>query len=423
MTKTLPIKDALGASHAMVMAEDAYGEFPKHLASTSEDRFFATFFSFDTVNDWEVLQTGAGMTIGPVAGGAAASASPYLPISSGVTANAKTILAARGIFRAPVEVRVGLSSSQRIANNTLRFGFLECDTTGALITDTAIIAAPELLNARNGAMLDFASTTATQAATLCRQGGGGIDSVTTTFTGFTTVATGTAPNFLIADVMSLSLERDRVSARGYDSNNLTNSGVQVARDMNIPNPTKFYRFVIVVENGATPPATANDWRLHFVNILDATRFDVSPRHAGGADASRGFPVNVLNVPAVTFSGTQAVTANPPAGTEHALANSAATTNATIVKTSAGNITSLMAYNRNAATRYLKLYRKASAPTVGTDAPAMVIPLPTGIVVNLDVGLLGLRWGTGIAYAITAGEADNDTGAVAAGDVKLHMTYI
>ena len=31
--------------------------------------------------------------------------------------------------------------------------------------------------------------------------------------------------------------------------------------------------------------------------------------------------------------------------------------------------------------------------------------------------------TGIAYAITAGEADNDTGAVAAGDVKLHLTYI
>lgn len=415
MTKTLPIKDALGASHAMVMAEDAYGEFPKHLASTSEDRFFATFSSFDTVNDWEVLQTGAGMTIGPVAGGAAASASPYLPISSGVTAASQTIIAARGIFRAPIEVRVGLSASQRIANNTLRFGFLECDTTGALITDTALIAAPELLNARNGAMLDFASNTATQVATLCRQGGGGIDSVTTTFTGFTTVASGTAPNFLIADVMSLSMERDRISTRGYDSNNLTNTGVQVARDMNIPNPTKFYRFVIVVENGATAPATTTDWRLHFVNILDATRFDVSPRHAGGNDASRGFPVNITNTPAVT--------ANPAVGTEHSLASSAATTNATSVKTSNGTITSLVAYNRNAATRYLKLYRKASAPNVGTDVPAMVIPLLTGAVFNLDVGLLGLRWGTGIAYAITAGEADNDTGAVAAGDVKLHLTYI
>ena len=417
MTKTLPIKDALGASHAMVMAEDAYGEFPKHLASTSEDRFFATFSSFDTVNDWEVLQTGAGMTIGPVAGGAAAGASPYLPISSGVTAASQTIIAARGIFRAPVEVRVGLSASQRIANNTLRFGFLECDTTGALVTDTALIAAPELLNARNGAMLDFASNTATQAATLCRQGGGGIDSVTTTFTNFTTAASGTAPNFLIIDVMSLSMERDRVTARSYDANNLTNSGVQVARDMNIPNPTKFYRFVIVVENGATAPATTTDWRLHFVNILDATRFDVSPRHAGGMDASRAFPVNIVTSPALSVTNT------PIVATEHALANSAATTNATNVKTSAGSITSLMAYNRNAATRYLKLYRKTSAPNVGTDVPAMVIPLLTGTVFNLDVGLLGLRWGTGIAYAITAGEADNDTGAVAAGDVKLHLTYI
>lgn len=420
---TFPVKDSLGVQRNMVVASDGVGEFPKHLAATSEDRFFVTFNTFDTTNDWEVFQTGAGMTIGPPAGGGAASASPYLPISSGVTAGAKTILMGRGVYRAPIEARVGLSASQRIANNTLRFGFLECDASGVLVTDTSFNTAPDLLDARNGAMLDFASTTATQAAVVCRQGGGGQDSVTTTFTGFTTAATGTAPNFLIADYISLSVERDRVSARGFDANALGNTGVHVARDMNIPNATKFYRFVIIVENGSTPPASSTVWRLHFVNLLDATRFDVSPRHGGSMDAQRGFPVNVLNIPAVTFSGTQSVTANPPSGTEHTLANSAATTNATSVKTSAGNITSLMAYNRNAATRYLKLYHKASAPTVGTDTPSMVIPLPSGTVFNLDVGLVGLRWGTGIAYAITAGGADNDTGAVASGDVKLHMTYI
>lgn len=423
MSTVFKVKDALGVLTDMVMAQDDAGVFPKHLAATSEDRMFATFSDFDTVNDWEVIQTGSGMTIGAPAGGAAAGASPYLPISSGTTIGAQTIIASRGVYKAPIEARVGLSASQRIANNTLRFGFLECTEAGVLITDVTRIAAPELLDAKNGCMLDFASTTATQAAVLSRQGGGGIDTVTTTFTGFTTVATGTTPNFLISDYIGISLERDRVVARNYKANITTNTGVQVSRDMNVPNPTKFYRFYIIVENGASAPASNTDWRLHFVNILDATRFDVSPRHGGGTDAQRGFPVNVLNIPAVTFSGTQAVTANPATVTEYALGNSLATTNAVLVKNTAATIYTIAASNLSASVRYLKLYRKTSAPTVGTDQPLVVIPLPANSFTPLDFGSLGLRWSTGLSFAITGGQADNDTTAIAAGDVKLSISYI
>jgi hypothetical protein len=39
-----------------------------------------------------------------------------------------------------------------------------------------------------------------------------------------------------------------------------------------------------------------------------------------------------------------------------------------VKASAGQVYSLFVSNINAAVRYLKLYNKASAPTVGTDVP-------------------------------------------------------
>ncbi len=48
--------------------------------------------------------------------------------------------------------------------------------------------------------------------------------------------------------------------------------------------------------------------------------------------------------------------------------SAASTNATSLKASAGTLFALYAVNLNAAMRYVKFYDKASAPTVGTDVP-------------------------------------------------------
>lgn len=57
---------------------------------------------------------------------------------------------------------------------------------------------------------------------------------------------------------------------------------------------------------------------------------------------------------------------------HRLLASAATTNATSVKTSVGRLAQIRGYNAGAAGRYLKLYNKASAPTVGTDTPCAYV---------------------------------------------------
>lgn len=110
-------------------------------------------------------------------------------------------------------------------------------------------------------------------------------------------------------------------------------------------------------------------------------------------------------------------------TSHNLA-AAATTNATSVKTSAASLYSIMASNTGAAIRYLKLYNKASAPTVGTDVPVLTIPIPAGGFINPPLGAMGVRFATGLAYAITTGAADTDTAAVsAAGEVKVKLDYI
>lgn len=105
--------------------------------------------------------------------------------------------------------------------------------------------------------------------------------------------------------------------------------------------------------------------------------------------------------------------------------SAASTNATSLKASAGTLYTLYAVNLNAAVRYLKLYNKASAPTVGTDTPVATLPIPastTGAGFVIDFGP-GFDFSTGIAYATTTGVADADTGAVAANEIILCGTYI
>jgi hypothetical protein len=55
-----------------------------------------------------------------------------------------------------------------------------------------------------------------------------------------------------------------------------------------------------------------------------------------------------------------------------LVSAAASTNATSAKAAPAQVHSVVGYNAAAALRYLKLYDKASAPTVGTDTPFMTI---------------------------------------------------
>ena len=105
--------------------------------------------------------------------------------------------------------------------------------------------------------------------------------------------------------------------------------------------------------------------------------------------------------------------------------SAATTNATSVKGSAGTLGAIVVTNINAAVRYLKLYDKASAPMVGTDVPKWTIAIPgnaagAGAVIPLPVN--GLAFTLGIAFAVTTGVLDSDTGAVAANEIIVNLGY-
>jgi hypothetical protein len=400
----------------------------KMLVGTARDRFFDNFATFDTspTGNWERVQTGDGMTITGPLGGAAAGSGPYIKIASGTTVG-KTILLSRSSFTMPVEMRYQITASQRIAGSRMLVGFVQVDDSGAIVTDTTFSTAPEVLNARNAVFHQHDATTATTAQFRVRAAGSALDQVANAFgTGFTTVATGTTPNFISATTYSLMLERDKINSRAFGMNVLTNTGGQFSYDRLLVNPMHRYKFCVIVENDSIP-ASATDWRLHLVNILDATRFDVSPRNAGTTDQGKAFPV-VANIQSGTLTTVTAVTTagTPLAPATPYILNSAATTNAALVLTGTSGLHAFYATNTGAAAAFVKLFNKATAPTVGTDVPAMIIPVPAAVggvpgVATLPIGFIGFRFALGLGIAITGGVADADTTAVAAGQVKVMLS--
>lgn len=103
-------------------------------------------------------------------------------------------------------------------------------------------------------------------------------------------------------------------------------------------------------------------------------------------------------------------------------NAAATTNATAVKASAGQVYGWSISNAAAAARYVRLFDKATAPTVGTDVPVLTIALAAGATTTFSTEI-GITFANGIGFCITGGNGDADTTAVTANDVTGAIYYV
>ena len=124
------------------------------------------------------------------------------------------------------------------------------------------------------------------------------------------------------------------------------------------------------------------------------------------------------------SGTVAVNPVVP-GTPYFL-NSAATTNGALILAGTSNVSSFYATNEGATAAYIKLYNKATAPTVGTDVPEMTIPVPAAVsgvpgVATIPIGFHGFRFALGLGIAITRNAVHTDTTAIGAGEVKVKLS--
>lgn len=143
------------------------------------------------------------------------------------------------------------------------------------------------------------------------------------------------------------------------------------------------------------------------------------------------------IPAAQVSATQpvsgTVTATVTAGTVSPVVpatpyfvNSAASTNGALILTGTSGLQSFYATNTGATAAFVKLYNKATAPTVGTDVPEMIVYVPAAVagvpgVATLPIGFAGFRFALGLGIAITGAVADSDTTAVAAGQVKVKLS--
>lgn len=162
-----------------------------------------------------------------------------------------------------------------------------------------------------------------------------------------------------------------------------------------------------------------DLRVSFVRVFDfdRERVELLPRPIG--DISSAAPVTVQG--GTITAVTTITTAGTPTAPTAFFLNSAATTNGALITSGSAGMQAFFASNIGATPAYVKLYNKATAPTVGTDVPEFVITVPATGQVEVTPGFNGYRFPLGLGIAITGAAADSDTTAVAAGQVKVKLS--
>jgi hypothetical protein len=99
---------------------------------------------------------------------------------------------------------------------------------------------------------------------------------------------------------------------------------------------------------------------------------------------------------------------------------AASTNATVVKNSAGQLYGYYIFNANAAMRKVAFHNTASTPTAGASVFfTLCIPGASGANVALPSGI---AFSSGIAITTVTGFADSDATAIASTDLNINLFY-
>ena len=376
----------------------AYDSLDDMMKIKSMQKKFRDSFGGSVVDTakWDVsLGTGAAATI---SGG-------ILTFGSGTTINNSATLTSKEMFTVPFRLSFNLGLSQRIANQTLYIEMISVNPTTGV---------PDGLHS---CAFVYDGTTATQAKYSVQNNG-----VTALVSSAVTVPT-TVGSVSLYEVEPFC---DEVWFHGKTMDATAQRTNSYVRHQQIPDPNAVYKIRLRWLNGGTAPASNTNATLQFIACQDYAELTAEiTAGRGQSTAGQGVGVYVTggNLGTQAVSGT--VTANQgtlTAPTAYNL-NSAASTNLQFVKASAGTVYSITATNIAAATKYVKIYNKATAPTLASDTPVLTIPVPAAGTVNIPFGATGHRFGTGIAHAITGAAADTDTTAVALGDVKLAIAYI
>ncbi len=333
-------------------------------------------------------------------GGSATVSAGVMRLGSGTVVNSESYVMTKETFTIPFRVAVGLSMTQRIANQSF---YLEA------ISVNPVTGIPDDQNSMAW-LLD--GTVVTQGKyTVQAEGMAELVSASQTIP--------TSGTTFIAELEAFS---DEAWFHTGTFDGTVGRSQSYRRHQRVPDPNAIYKIRLRWKNGGTAPASNTN-----VNIASFAVEDYAEIMAevvagrGNVVAAQAMAVAIAGTPATTSRLAPSATADGYSVPGKLI--SSATTNATSVRNAACNLGLLMAYNLSAAVKYLKIYNKASAPTVGTDTPIHTIPIPANGMVNFPIPAAGLRLSTGLALAITGGVADADATAVAANDVVVNWGYI
>lgn len=348
-------------------------------------------------------------------GGAVTVGSGVLTIGSGTTANAVTSVTTKEFFTIPFRVGIGLTLSQRIANQTFHVEAISVDPATGTPDGLHTIA------------LQFDGTTATQAKYAVQNSG--VTPLVSSASTFPTTASG--------GVYELEPFADEVWFHGATLDATTGRTNSYRRHQQIPDPNAYFKLRLRWVNGATPPASNTNAVVQYITCQDYAELTAEITAGRGQSvAGQGIGVNVIGTVPVTLASTTVtsvsagtnligdvglqVRANATGAASIANVVSAASTNATSVKGSPGRLLGWTLQNTTATVQYVKLHNIASAPTAGSGVLATI-----GIPANGQNTLAipqGIAFATGIGYTIVTGSAATDATATTAGSVVGTLVF-
>ena len=207
--------------------------------------------------------------------------------------------------------------------------------------------------------------------------------------------------------------------------------VRANRVENIPDDNLDLYLFVWSFNGTTAPASSTTWTISFCTV---EKFANMPVYIQGNRAQGAmnplpvaFPASQPVTPAALVASSALIgdvaqqyrgSATGAASGAHLV--SAGTTNATIVKGSAGRVLGWALANTNAAWRYVKLHNQITTPTAGTGVVRTIAIPPNGLAQMKLEG--GIAFATGIGLTTVTGSADADTAAVAVGDIVGELFF-
>ena len=220
-------------------------------------------------------------------GGSLSVSGGVLTMASGTTANAVTSIITRQVFSVPFRLSIGLSLSQRIANQSF-------------IVELVSIGDDGLPDGKNHAAWVFDGTTATQAKYEVRNNG---------LTALTSAAS-TVPTTASTQLFEIEPYADECWWHGSAVDSTGNRTNSYRRQTQSPDPNALYEVRLRWVNGAVAPASSTNALVSFVTVTDYAEITAEIT-AGRGQASGGQAIATVFTGS-TATGTSSLSIQGPA---------------------------------------------------------------------------------------------------------------